>query len=49
MSFAKGKSDAVAKLDGSYKLDKERSRKSAAARGEDQPAAALLATSGVTP
>jgi hypothetical protein len=33
IQFARTKSDAVAKLDGSYKPDKERSKKSAAARG----------------
>ncbi|KAF6262296.1 hypothetical protein COO60DRAFT_1497304 [Scenedesmus sp. NREL 46B-D3] len=32
IQFARSKSDAVAKLDGSYKPDKERSKKSAAAR-----------------
>ncbi|WIA35084.1 hypothetical protein OEZ86_003570 [Tetradesmus obliquus] len=48
IQFARSKSDAVAKLDGSYKPDKERSRKSAAARetlikrseGKRAPAAA---------
>jgi hypothetical protein len=34
ISYAKSKSDAVAKLDGTYKPDKERSKKNAAARGE---------------
>jgi len=46
LSYAKTKSDAVAKLDGSYKPDKERSKKNAAARekmikrGEAKQAAA---------
>jgi hypothetical protein len=33
IQFARTKSDAVAKLDGSYKPDKERSKKREAARG----------------
>jgi hypothetical protein len=33
LSYAKTKSDAVAKLEGTYKPDKERSKKNAAARG----------------
>lgn len=34
IEFARTKSDAVAKLDGSYKPDKERKKKGEAARGE---------------
>lgn len=36
IEFARTKSDAVAKLDGSYKPDKERKKKGEAARGEQQ-------------
>jgi hypothetical protein len=52
IEFARTKSDAIAKLDGSYKPDKERSKKSAAARGEwhcccDSCGAALAAATAV--
>jgi hypothetical protein len=41
IEFARTKSDAVAKLDGSYKPDKERKKKGEAARGEQQQHACI--------
>jgi len=37
IEYARGKSDAVAKMDGSFKPDKDRAKKNAAARGEGAP------------
>lgn len=45
IEYARGKSDAVAKLDGSYRPDKDRGKKNAVARGEALTLGSIMPTS----
>jgi hypothetical protein len=49
IEYARGKSDAIAKLEGSYRPDKDRSKKNAVARGEGQNGSALHSAAAAAP